>query len=42
MIKAISDKLKSGPEQQLVVGPVVEQLVSNGWSLEQIVFGRNE
>lgn len=42
MIKAISDKLKSGPEQQLVVGPIVEQLVNNGWSLEQIVFGKNE
>ena len=38
----ISEKLKAGPEQQLVVGPVVELLVNRGWNLEQIIFGKNE
>ena len=38
----ISEKLKAGPEQQLVVGPIVEILVSNGWNLGQIVFGKSE
>ena len=42
MNRAIKDKLKSGPEQQLVVGPIVERLVDMGWALEQIVFGKNE
>lgn len=36
-------KLKEGsPEQASVVGPVVELLVSYGWSLDQIVFGKHE
>jgi len=38
----ISKKLKSGLEQQHVVGPTVELLVNRGWSLGQIVFGKNE
>jgi type I restriction enzyme M protein len=42
MIKAIADKLKIGPEQQFVVGPIVETLIGNGWGLEQIVFGKSE
>ena len=38
----ISSKLKQIPEQQLVVGPIVELLVSKGWNLDQIVFGKTE
>lgn len=38
----IKDKLKDSPEQTLVVGPLVELLLKNGWALEQIVFGKNE
>lgn len=38
----IADKLKKGPEQQLVVGPLIEQLLSEGWDIGQIVFGKNE
>ena len=38
----IREKLKDGPEQELVVGPLVERLVSNGWKIEQIVYGKNE
>lgn len=36
----IREKLKDGPEQELVVGPLVERLVSNGWKIEQIVYGK--
>ncbi|MBQ9565163.1 MAG: restriction endonuclease subunit M [Synergistaceae bacterium] len=42
MKKGIADKLKEGPEQKLVVGPLVERLIKNGWRLEQMMFGRNE
>lgn len=38
----IWSRLKTGPEQQNVVGPLVEQLVSLGWSLDQIMFGNHE
>ena len=38
----IKKLLKDGPEQQLVVGPIVERLISNGWDLDQIIFGKNE
>lgn len=38
----IKEKLKDGPEQNLVVGPLVEQLIKNGWVFDQIVFGKNE
>lgn len=38
----IASKLKAGPEQQKVVGPLVRYLVDNGWNLNQIVFGKNE
>lgn len=38
----IAAKLKDGPEQHLVVGPLVLYLVSIGWKLDQIVFGRAE
>ena len=33
----IKKLLKDGPEQQLVVGPIVERLISNGWELDQII-----
>lgn len=39
---AIAAKLKDTPEQQGVVGPVVERLCEIGWSLDQIVFGKSE
>lgn len=42
MNKDIVDKLKAGPEQALVVGPMIERLISYGWKLEQILFGKNE
>ena len=38
----IKDKLKEGPEQTLVVGPLVDRLIKYGWAFEQIVFGKNE
>ena len=38
----IRERLKEGPEQELVVGPLVERLISYGWKIEQIVFGKNE
>lgn len=38
----IVKKLKAGPEQQLVVGPLVDCLVKNGWDFNQIIFGKNE
>ena len=36
------EKTKSGSEQELVVGPVFDILVDNGWNLNQIVFGKKE
>ena len=42
MNKDIVSKLKDTPEQKLVVGPLVEQLINGGWSLGQIIFGKNE
>ena len=38
----ISSKLKNIPEQQRVVGPLVAQLVSHGWEIDQIIFGKHE
>ena len=38
----IKEKLKDGPEQTLVVGPLVEQLIKCGWSHDQIIYGKNE
>lgn len=38
----ITSKLKGGPEQQMVVGPLVAHLVKIGWHLDQIVFGKHE
>lgn len=38
----IQSRLKSGPEQTKVVGPLVELLLKKGWSLDQIIFGKNE
>lgn len=38
----IRGRLKAGPEQERVVGPLVARLIDHGWRLEQIVFGRGE
>jgi type I restriction enzyme M protein len=38
----IVEQLKEGPEQQLVVGPLVQRLLDRGWSLDQMIFGRRE
>jgi type I restriction enzyme M protein len=38
----ISVQLKDIPEQQLVVGPLVQYLVDQGWELEQMIFGKKE
>ncbi len=42
VIKAIETKILSGPEQKYVVFPLVQELVSSGWGLAQIAFGRSE
>ena len=42
MLAEIKKKLKTGPEQQLVVGPIVQLLVDKGWDLGQIYYGKNE
>lgn len=39
---AIAAKLKSTREQREVVGPLVQLLVSMGWQLEQLEFGKKE
>lgn len=36
----IKKLLKDGPEQQLVVGPIVERLISNGWELDQLYLAK--
>jgi type I restriction enzyme M protein len=38
----VASKLKAGPEQIKVIGPIVDKLIDIGWSLEQIVFGQHE
>lgn len=38
----IQKLLKAGPEQHEVVGPLVEHLLTKGYTLGQIRFGRNE
>lgn len=38
----IKAKLKNTPEQQLVVGPLVQRLCALGWDIDQIVFGKSE
>jgi type I restriction enzyme M protein len=38
----IWEKLKDIPEQQQVVGPLAEHLCGLGWSLDQMIFGRQE
>lgn len=40
---AVEARLKArSPEQTLVVGPLVRFLISTGWGIEQMVFGRSE
>ena len=34
--------LKGTPEQQTVVGPLVQHLLTLGWTLDQMVFGKKE
>lgn len=42
-VDLIDSKLKAkSPEQTKVVGPIVRQLVSTGWDLSQLIFGRLE
>lgn len=38
----VSALLKNIPEQQKVTGPLVEYLRTQGWKLEQMVFGKKE
>jgi type I restriction enzyme M protein len=38
----IAGKLKDTPEQQNVVGPLVEYLCTMGWSVDQMIFGTTE
>lgn len=38
----VASRLKEGPEQVEVVGPLVDLLVSIGWQIEQMVFGKKE
>lgn len=40
--ETIASRLKDGPEQVKVVGPLVAHLVKSGWSVDQIVFGHGE
>lgn len=39
---SIDERLKDTPEQKLVVGPVVKYLISLGWKIEQMIFGKSE
>jgi type I restriction enzyme M protein len=41
-MQGIANQLKAGPEQQTVVGPLIQYLVSLGWNLGQLRFGTNE
>ena len=41
-LEQIAEQLKATPEQELVVGPLVNHLCENGWKLGQIVFGKRE
>ena len=38
----VAEKLKNIPEQQTVTGPLVVHLLSLGWKLGQMVFGKKE
>ncbi len=40
--KQLLSTVKDIPEQKLVVAPIVERLITSGWSINQIVFGKNE
>ncbi len=42
MESRILNELKDIPEQKLVVGPIVQQLIQGGWKFEQLIFGKNE
>ena len=40
--KDVLPKLKKIPEQLTVVGPLIDLLVSFGWKVDQIIFGKKE
>lgn len=40
--REIKQSLKNTAEQRTVVEPLVARLVENGWSLDQIVYGKKE
>jgi len=42
ILTEVTKKLKDTTEQRKVVGPLVAQLVTAGWSLDQIIFGKAE
>jgi type I restriction enzyme M protein len=42
LAEEIVKQLKKGPEQEKVVGPLVQYLLSKGYKLEQIRFGKKE
>lgn len=42
LVEAVRAKLKDTPEQRDVVGPLVLHLIGQGWSIDQIQFGRTE
>jgi len=42
LAEEVRSQLKEGPEQELVVGPLVQYLLSKGYTLEQIRFGKRE
>jgi Type I restriction-modification system methyltransferase subunit len=38
----IKRNLKKGPEQKMVVGPIVKILIDSGWDISQIMYGKDE
>jgi len=42
LIAKTTERLKQGPEQERVVGPLVLRLCKQGWKLDQIRFGKKE
>jgi hypothetical protein len=42
LAEEVVKQLKEGPEQEKVVGPLVQYLLSKGYKLEQIRFGKKE
>lgn len=42
LVEEVRSQLKEGPEQEQVVGPLVQYLLTKGYKLEQIRFGKRE